>query len=205
MYLCAWLAPVIPLVVAGFVLMGIRQIPARLANVLAVVSLAAGLFLTLASGVFSLFSTTQQLHGVTLTIAVASSFAIWSGRDRNPRPSRIAKLGIAGTTITALWSLLSVPMILIQSYAVADGSPYCIAHHSPGSPVEAIYELRGFSFYTVATGYKSTSEWHFHGLMIVDHPDKQRIYNWTPRRWRFDLVERPDVLIEPVRNVCVPS
>ncbi len=205
MYLCVWLAPLIPLIVAGFVLKGMRRIPAWLAKLFAGVSLAAGLFLTLASGVFSLFSTTQLLHGVTLTVAVASSFLIWAGHDHDADPSWIAKLGIAGTTIAALWSLLTAPMILIQSHAIADGSPYCIAHHSPDAPVEAIHELRGFSFYTEATGYKSTSEWYFHGLMIVDHPEEQRVYNWSPRRWRFDLVERPDVLIIPIRDVCAPS
>ena len=205
MYLCAWFAPVLPLLVLAFVLMGVRCLPIWLANLFAGVSLIAGLFLTLASGVLSLFSTIQVVHGVTLTVAVASSFLIWAGDDKKPKPSSIAKLGIAGSAMAALWSLLTVPSILIQSHTIADGSPYCIAHHWPDTPVEALHELRGFSFYTEETGYKSTSEWYFHGLMIVDYPEEQKVYNWSPRRWRFDQVERPDGLIAHVRNACVPS
>ncbi|MBO9444399.1 hypothetical protein [Ruegeria sp. R14_0] len=205
LYLCAWLAPFTPLIVASFVLMGMQRLPVWLARLLAGCSLIAGLLLTLAAGMFSLFSTTELIHGLTLTIAVSSSFLIWAGHDHEPGPSWIAKLGIIAAAIAALWSLLTVSMILIQSHFIANGSPYCIAHHAQGSPVGAIYELRGFAFYTEATGYKSTSKWYFHGLMIVDHPDKQRIYNWSPRRWRFDLIERPDALIQPVRNACVPS
>ncbi len=205
MYLSAWFAPAVPLILAGCASLGMRVIPAMLARVFVVISVAAGVILTLASGVFSLASTTQLLHGVMLTISVASSFAIWSGQDGEPCPSQKAKLGIASATIVALWSLLTVPMILVQARVITDGYPYCIAEHSENSPIEALHELRGFSFYTTATGYKSTSEWYFHGLMIVDYPDEQRIYNWSPRLWRFDLVERPDALIIPVREVCVPS
>lgn len=205
LYLCIWLAPIAPLIVAGFVLMGMRRIPVWLARLLAGAALIAGLFLTLASGAFSLGSTTQLMHGVTLTIAVSSSFLIWAGGDHEPTPSWVAKSGIAAASIAALWSVLTVPMIQIQSHVIASGSPYCIGHHAPDSPVSAIHALRGFSFYTEETGYKSTSEWLFHGLMVVDGPNAQRIYNWSPRRWRFDLVERPDKLIRPVRNVCIPS
>ena len=203
-YLVTWLAPVLPLILAGLVLLGLRLIPSAVAKTLAAFSVTAGLFLTLASGAFSLSSTTQWLHELTLTVAVASSFLIWSGRDGELQPSRTAKLGIAAATIAALWSLMTVPMIRIQAHVIADGSPYCIAEHSPDSPVETLHELRGFSFYTTNTGYKSTSEWFFHGLMIVDQPDGHKIYNWSPRRWRFDLVARPDILVEPVRDVCVP-
>ncbi|WP_172978460.1 hypothetical protein [Ruegeria sp. THAF33] len=163
------------------------------------------MFLTLFGMVLSLGSDTQILHGVTLTTAVAASFLFWSGSGGQPQPSLVAKIGISIGTIAALWSLLTVPMILVQAHFIADGAPYCIAEHSKNAPVEAVRDLRGFSFYTTATGYKSTSKWYFHGLMIVDHPDAQRVYNWSPGRWRFDLVERPDAMLVSVRNVCVPS
>lgn len=204
-FLTTWFAPIVPLFVAGLALMGMRLIPVTLAVTLGAVSIAAGLFVTVASSAFSLGSDTELLHGVSLSIAVGSSFLIWSGDKGKPRPSRFAKLGILVTTVTALWSLSTVPMILTQARHIAAGSPFCIAHHAPNSPIEALHELRGFSFYTVSTGYKSTSEWYFHGLMIADHPEEQRVYNWSPRRWRFNLVERPDTLIEPVRNACVPT
>ncbi|WP_170430007.1 hypothetical protein [Ruegeria arenilitoris] len=205
MYLVVWIAPAVPLILAAMILMGLRRIPAFLAHTLFGVTLLLGVFFTLTSGVLSLFSTTQLLHGLTLTIALGFGFLIWSGKGGKVRPSRIAKLGIAVSVIAALWSLLTVPMILIQTSVIADGSPNCIAKHAENSPIETLHQLRGFSFYTTETGYKSTSEWHFHGLLIVDDPEEERIYNWSPRRWRFDLVERPDTLIKPVRNVCVPS
>ncbi|MEO1109587.1 MAG: hypothetical protein AAFX90_16860 [Pseudomonadota bacterium] len=205
LYLSTWIAPILPLAIAGFVSMGVHYIPATLAKLCAAISAVAGIFLTLASGVFSLFSETQVVHGISLTIAVSSSFLVWSGSDGNPKPSWLAKIGVSIGTVAALWSLVTVPMIQVQAHIIAKGSPFCIAHHSPRSKVDKLYELRGFSFYTEATGYKSTSDWFFHGLMIVDHPDAQRIYNWSPRRWRFDLVERPDAFVATVRNVCIPT
>ncbi|MEX0307942.1 MAG: hypothetical protein AB3N12_11215 [Ruegeria sp.] len=205
LYLSVWLIPAIPAFIGGLVLIGMCPIPRLLAGILGFLSVAVGLFLTLLSGTLSPFSTTEQTHGVTLTIAVASSFLIWSGRNGKPQPSWIAKCGISIATVAALWSLLTVPAVLVQTRLIADGSPRCIAKHAENTPIEALHELRGFSFYTTARGYKSTSTWYFHGLLVVDHPEEQRIYNWSPRRWRFDLVERPDALIEPVRNVCVPS
>ncbi|WP_299800138.1 hypothetical protein [uncultured Ruegeria sp.] len=205
LYLATWVAPSLPALIALLTQVGSRQIPSVFAKLFTFLLVAAGLCLTLAVGVFSLFSDTQILHGLTLTIAVASSILIWSGDDGKPRPSRVAKLGISVSTIAALWSLMTVPMILGQARFIADGSTYCIAHHSRNSPVETLHELRGFSFYTEKTGYKSTSEWFFHGLMIVDHLEGQKFYNWSPRRWRFDLVARPNLLFEPVSNVCVPN
>ncbi|WP_109313411.1 hypothetical protein [Ruegeria sp. AU67] len=203
LFLLVWLIPAAPMCIGGLALLGMCPISRLLAVFLAISSVVIGLLLTLASGVLALFSDTQLLHGISLTIAIASSFLIWSGRDGKPNPSRTAKIGISISTLIALWSLLTIPMLLFQARLIADGSPYCIAEHSENSPIEALHELRGFSFYTTKTGYKSTSEWYFHGLMIVDHPDDQRVYNWSPRHRRFDLVERPDALIEPVRNVCV--
>lgn len=204
-YFSAWIAPAMPLFFAGYSLMGMRQIPVGYVRFFALFSLAFGLLLTFTGLMFSLGSDTEILHGVTLTIAVASSVLIWSGSVEKPPPSRVAKTGIFVGTLAALWSLLTVPMILVQSHIIADGSPYCIANHSSNAPIEALHELRGFTFYTNATGYKSTSGWYFHGLMIVDLPSEQRVYNWSPGRWRFDQVEQPDILIAPVRNACTPS
>jgi hypothetical protein len=205
MYLVVWIAPAVPLILSAMTLMGLRGIPTFLAHTLFAVTLLLGVFFTIASGVLSLFSTTQLLHGLTLTMALGFGFLIWTRKDGKVRPSRFAKLGIAVSVIAALWSLLTVPMILIQTRVIAGGSPYCIAQHAENSPIETLHQLRGFSFYTTETGYKSTSEWYFHGLLIVDDADEARIYNWSPRRWRFDLVQRPDALIKPVANVCVPS
>lgn len=205
LFLSLWLIPAIPAFIGGFILLGMKPIPRLLARFLAGISVVLGLFLTLASGVFGPFTDTQALHGTSLTIAIASSFLIWSGRDGKPQPSRVAKVGILVATLIALWSVLTVPMVLVQARLISNGAPYCIAEHAENSPVEALFELRGFSFYTTKIGYKSTSKWYFHGLMIVDNPDEQRVYNWSPRRWRFDLIERPDALLKPVRNACVPS
>ncbi|WP_170326843.1 hypothetical protein [Ruegeria arenilitoris] len=205
MYLVVWIAPAVPLILSAMTLTGLRGIPTFLAHTLFAVTLLFGVFFTIASGVLSLFSTTQLLHGFSLTMALGFGFLIWSEQDGKVRPSRFAKLGMAVSVIPALWSLLTVPMILIQTRVIAGGSPYCIAEHAENSPIETLHQLRGFSFYTAETGYKSTSEWYFHGLLIVDDTAEERIYNWSPRRWRFDLVERPDALIKQVTNLCVPS
>ncbi|WP_196223449.1 hypothetical protein, partial [Roseibium sp. RKSG952] len=204
MYLSAWLTPMLPALIACFALLGMKRFPRLVANLLAVISIMAGLILTLASSVFSLFSNTQVLHGVTLTIAVATSFLIWSSTGDREFPSRWVKIGLSVSTAAALWSVLTVPMILFQARWIADGSPYCIAHHGRGSEISGFSDLRGFSFYTEKTGYKSTSEWFFHGLMIVNFPDGEAVYNWSPRGWRFDQIADPGVFIEPVGNACVP-
>ncbi|WP_298853373.1 hypothetical protein [uncultured Ruegeria sp.] len=88
------------------------------------------MFLTLASGVFGPFTDIQALHGISLTIAIASSFLIWSGRGHKPQSSWAAKVGISVSTLTALWSLFTVPMVLIQAHMISNGAPYCIAEHA---------------------------------------------------------------------------
>lgn len=203
--LCVWLIPAIPAFLGILALLGTFPIPRLLARSLAGLSVVLGLFLTVLSGVFGPFTDTQAFHGVSLTIAIASSFLIWSGRDGKLRPSWAAMAGISVATVAALWSLFTVPVVLIQSRLIADGSPYCIAEHAENSPVKALHELRGFAFYTTKTGYKTTSAWYFHGLLVVDHPEEQRIYNWSPRRWKFDRIAEPDRLIKSVRNVCTPD
>jgi len=204
MYLSGWAAPMLPAFIACCSLLGLNRFSPFQAKLLATLSVVAGLFLTLASGVLTLFSVTQALRGLTLTIAVASSFLIWSGKDDRAQPSLWAKACLSVATLAALWSVLTVPNILLQARWIADGSPYCIAHHRRDTEVRSLPEMRGFSFFTTNTGYKSTSKWYFHGLLIVDRQGEQMIYNWSPRRWRFDLVTKPDVFVIPVRDVCVP-
>ena len=204
MYLSAWSAPALPALIACSCLLGMNRFTPLQAKLLATFSIVAGLFLTLASGVLTLSSDTQALRGVTLTIAVASSFLIWSGEGDRAQPSLWAKAWLSVATLAAAWSVLTVPNILLQARWIADGSPYCIAHHRSDSEISSLAELRGFSFFTTNTGYKSTSKWYFHGLMIVDRKGEQLIYNWSPRRWRFDPVTRPDILVITVRDVCAP-
>lgn len=115
LFFSLWLIPAIPAIVGGLALLGMFPIPRLLARILAGFSVVLGLFLTLASGAFGPFTDTQALHGVSLTIALASSFLIWSGLNGKPQPSWAAKIGISVATVTALWSLLTVPVVLVQA------------------------------------------------------------------------------------------
>ncbi|WP_170604768.1 hypothetical protein [Ruegeria arenilitoris] len=202
LYLLAWLAPILPLVIAGLMLMGVRLIPSAIANTLAFFSAIIGLFLT---GV----SYSPIWHGITLTIAVASSFLIWSGRDGKVQPTGFAKAGMAIATAAALWSLLAIPMILIQARVISGGFPYCIANHWPYSEINTFHELRGFSFYTTRTGLKDTSKQFLHGVLVVNREigrsEGFEYFNWSPRRYRFDRLKNPHLFLEPVTDVCIPN
>ena len=144
------------------------------------------------------------MHGVILTFAVASSAVVWGGPLENRLAAFFGYAGLVVSAAAATWSLLSVPAVILQSNTVSNGSRMCVAHHLPSPDIGSIWELRGFRFYTTATGYKRTSNWYFHAIMAVDGPEGRQYYNWPPRKFRFDLIERPERLMVPVWGLCDP-
>ncbi|MBT3143641.1 hypothetical protein KMP95_06080 [Ruegeria litorea] len=174
---------------------------------LAIAALLFGLFLTLVSAAFSSPHSTlfSMAHGGALSLAVASSVLCLAIGRIVSGGARLAFSGMAVSATAAVWSLLSVPSVVFQANRISAGYPLCISHHGPSSDVSSIWDLRGFSFYTTDSGYKSTSGWYFHGTLTVDGNDGRQYFNWSPHRFRFDQIEHPERFIAPLRSLCEPS
>ena len=169
-----------------------------------------GIWGTLISLLFAAFSGTGTsivlIHGLALTVAMVASLLLLSA-PRNSSPLKAKPLlAMIGPTIVAIWSLASLGAIVWQARTLSGNRPYCLAPHTPSaSNIQSIAQLRGLAFYSTLSGYKSTSRWYFHGLLIVEKDGNREIYNWSPRRMRFDLVEHPERLVVPPTNACTPQ
>ncbi len=206
-YLLVWFAPALPaaMVLLRFALP--RPLSPALVWPIAIVTFLVGLFLTLLSLGFSssLSGPLLSAHGSILSLAVASSILCLAIGQIDSNTARLAIFGMAVSAAAAIWSLLSVPAVVFQAHQTAAGSPFCITHHDSSSVVDSLWDLRGFSFYTTASGYKSTSTWYFHGILIVDGDDGLGYFNWSPRHFRFDRIDHPERFIAPLENLCTPS
>jgi hypothetical protein len=145
------------------------------------------------------------LSGLLVTSGVVGAL-LWTARDRlSPLSQDLASLGVLVSAVGAAWSLLVAPLVLVSAAVTANGNPFCLARHEEGpAPITSILDLRWFSFITTDTGYKHSSRWYFHGLLLVTGPDGSRSYNWSPRRLRFERVERPELLLVPPAGACSP-
>ncbi len=106
--------------------------------------------------------------------------------------------------IIALWSLCGVIGVIASATKIAVGLPYCIAAHGQSQPITSLWQLRGVSFYTASTGYKDSSRWFFHGVMVVNEGGLERYYNWSPANMRFDRVKRESLMIRRIYGACQP-
>ena len=130
--------------------------------------------------------------------AVIGAAALLEGR------MRLALATAVFPTVIAIWSLGSGAAAASGASLIADGRDYCLARQG-GPPVRRWAELRGIALYTDRTGYKSTSRWYFHAVLLVDDAGGGSSFNWSPRRLRWERLEYPERLIEPVRGSCEPS
>ena len=204
-----WLAPFVPLVLAGWrTLRG--PLPVPLAVVAALHVVLAIPFAVLASVMTGIAGIPgnpllplAHIALVCVGVRVGASWAFGENRWTGWRTGFGAR--VAAVTAGAFLSLLGAFVVVGQSALIADGRPYCVARHDAERAVRSLGEVRLFSFYTTATGYKSTSRWWFHGVLTVDDPTGTRYYNWSPRLFRFDRIERPYVQLQPVTDLCEPS
>ncbi|MBI1492960.1 hypothetical protein [Halocynthiibacter styelae] len=206
-YLLVQTSPAIPLVCVTIRFLRGRPASPVLIRMLAISAFLSGILLTLINAVLSSSASFQisTLHGVSLTFTATAGFLILSFGRLSTSEVRLAWSGFLISSAAAFWSLLTVPVILIQAGSIASGNPYCLAQHSRQEQTSAATDLRGFSFYSTATGFKSTSNWHFHGVLIVEAEDGQKFFNWSPRRFRFDRIDNPQRYIVPFENLCMPA
>lgn len=144
-------------------------------------------------------------NGIALSLAAASSVLFLAAGCIGSIGRWLAFTGMALSATAAAWSLLSVPAVVYGANRIAAGNPFCIGRHAPASEITSIWDLRGFSFYTTASGYKSTSGWYFHGLVVVDGTDGRQYFNWSPRGFRFDRIHHPERLAARVQDICEPT
>lgn len=198
------LAPLAPVVAACMWLAFGPVLSRRKASVaslaLAVLGLAFTLFWALLDGAGGLLT---LLRGTAITSAVAFSVLLLSV----PKPFLFAKpLLITGGVATAMsvWSLSAAWIVTSSAKTLANGRPFCVAHHDRGEAVQRLADLRGLSFYTIVSGYKETSRWYFHGLLLISDSSGLIAYNWSPRKLRFDLLERPEIQFASPLSACTP-
>jgi vacuolar-type H+-ATPase subunit I/STV1 len=177
------------------------------AGLLAGLALFLGLLVSLVTALFSGGgAAVVLLKGVLLTMAAVGTL-LWAARDDlASRGRRLARHVLLIPAAAAAWSLACVPAVMAQASRLAQDAPFCVARHEPGpSPVRSLWDLRGFSLHTAPSGYKGTSRWYCHGLLVVDSPEGERLFNWSPRRMRFDPIDRPDLFTASLQNVCTPQ
>ncbi|ATG47723.1 hypothetical protein CEW89_09180 [Celeribacter ethanolicus] len=109
----------------------------------------------------------------------AALIGLWAQR------SRMGQALLLTVTFISLWSLGTMALAASQIIAKTQGAPYCVARS--GAPIHSIAELRGLAFYTDETGFKSTSRWTFHGVLLTEN----QAWNWSPQRLRFDPIPEP--------------
>jgi hypothetical protein len=186
------LTPYLPLIL---VLIALRRQPILApasARALGVLAMIVGAIFTLASAVFSGAGIVITLvQGTTLTLAVSTTLQTQSWPHLTVKHRKVLIATMALPVLAALWSLATIPIISLSARTIAAGAPYCITSHFRPQTVTTLWGLRGFSFYTTASGFKDTSQDYFHGLLIVNGTAGRQVYNWSPRHLRFDHIARP--------------
>jgi len=134
--------------------------------------------------------------------------------DNSLRITPQGSIACASVLFVILFSVTSSIAVVIQTLRIADGHPYCIAmadtdkitrRSSPyGYGTIRNWEiLRGSRFSTTKTGYKSTSKWYYHAVLIVGRQSGEREYwNWSISRLNFHKIQRPDLKIATPINGC---
>ena len=171
------------------------------ATLLMVITIAVGSVVTAGVAVFGTGSLMTVAAGIALVLGITGMLR---HMEHGTGQSRVAIGTLALAGLAGAWSLVSGVVAVTSAAVIAGESPYCLAHHGALGPVESLAALRGLSFYTTETGYKSTSRWYLHGILTVTGPDGDSYFNWSPRRLRFDPLPNPERLIASPLDHCAP-
>ena len=194
-------APVLPLVSALLARYARLRLPGLVLVPLTVCSAVLGVLLTLAA-MMDGGSALAFLEGLMLTLAVVGGLQMLG---RATEAGELAALLMALPTLLALWSLATVPAAAISAQRLAAGHPYCIARHGAQGPIQSWADLRGLSLYTTRTGYKSTSHWYLHAVLIVEAEADWSVWNWSFGAMGFTPLPHPDWLTERAGSECTPE
>ncbi len=198
--LLLFLPPALPLLAAGGVALRGWHLPRGLAVGLAVAAGLLGALLSLlAAGINPPVSQPLVLvKGAAFTLSAVGAVLLLAA----PRAGLAA---LALPLAVAIWSLGSGVMVARQAVTLAAGQPYCLAAHG-GPAFASLADLRGAALFTERGGFKSTSNWYFHAVLIVADPAGVRLYNWSHRARAFAPIsaETDSRLIAPVHASCTP-
>ena len=141
----------------------------------------------------------------------------WATQVRSAGGLRLTPIILLfATPIAALmaWSLFAAVSVATEVHRIAGDRPYCLARtedgfFGPGSfgygPIRTLEGLRGTRLFTTFTGYKDTSRWYFHAVLIVDGEKGREYWNWSIRRVRFEPFHHPERFVERPTYVCQPA
>lgn len=193
-----WLAPVFPITMLIVRLNLPKPMPPSFAQFFANVVLFCGLLLTI---VLAVFAPTWLLaiHAGVLSLAVASSILTLSFGRLERSCVYTATAGLAIAAAAAVWSLATVPTAVLQANRLAGDAPFCLTNREG---VGSLWDLRGFTLYSISE-FESVP-WYLHGILVVDATDGRRVYNWSPRRFRFDRLYRTKRFDRTLDRACKP-
>jgi hypothetical protein len=191
----------VPLACAVLARKGVRM-SSGMAIGLSILAALSGLVLSLLAVIAVGGSPLLFLEGTMLTLAVAASPHLLSRGDDGPTAAALVMIWPA---LHGLWSLMVVPCIAVSAIRTAADRPYCIAQHRDTRALRSWADLRGLSLYTTRTGYKSTSHWYLHAVMIVEDATEMPVFNWSFGGLRFERLAEPDWLLEPAGSECWPE
>lgn len=196
--------PLIPFATLALSIVSRRRMPVVFAAVLALVFLSAGAFVTFVLMALSGGGTEMViLHGTALTLACVTSVLLVSAVGQKARSVVFGVFLIP--VLVGVWSLAVVPLAYSSAVEISSDRPFCVGEHSPiEKELPSIMALRGLSFYTTRSGYKIGDTWYFHGLLLVENEGETSVYNWSPRRMGFQVVEKPRLLIASPFSSCEP-
>jgi hypothetical protein len=141
--------------------------------------------------------------GAATTLAIAGAIAATARIPGAAGPRRFALICLGLALAAAIWSLAAVGVVAAGAQNLANGRPFCVAHHGKDAEVTGIADLRGLRFFTTRAGHKDSSRWYFHGLLLIDGPDGVAAWNWSPRALAFHPLRRVG-RTTPVDDACTP-
>ena len=183
-------APFLPLVAVGVRALTPVRIPIWIAIVLAGLTFLLGWLFTLFSAALSGPGGALidfAFHAV-LVLAAVGSILLLSAELSRYHIGKLAIGGLAVAAVASLWSLVAAGAAYAQANRIAQDAPFCVARHLGGSdiPVRSLSELRGFVFYSAASGPTGTLSPYFHGFLIVETPNGSEHFNWSLRRLQYE-------------------
>ena len=139
-------------------------------------------------------------QAVAFVLCIAASVLLVTRSERPALVRAISGAFLVPPAMLAIWSLSSVPAVVLAANKIAEDKPFCVAFHQWDGAIKRFSDLRGTVLITSSTGYKDTSRWFWHGIMEADG----QLYNWSPRYRRFDKIPYTNgFLARPSpRDVC---
>lgn len=199
------LAPLVPLLLVTLRFWAGKPLNRSITVFLSVIAAVfGGLIVLLGAAVGTTGTTIAMMHGFALTTAISATILLLSINDVGNGFSLTIKGLLIFPLLVSIWSVTNIFAVILGANQLSQGRAFCIATHSPTEPIRALEQLRGLSFYTTASGFKDNSGWYFHGLLLLDNDGPDQVFNWSPRRLRFDQVEDPEKMIIRPTNACKP-